>query len=70
MHRAYIEDEALDIDPWVRQRVYRRQSRSRPTNIATSSPGASVAMAAFADWMRGRDALFTPTLADHSDAAR
>src|SRR6478752_7679659 len=40
LHRDYIEDPKLPIDPWVRKR----------------------AAAAFAEWMRGRDVLLTPTL--------
>ena len=36
--------------------------RSAPPTTSTRSPRASAIAAAFADWMRGRDALLTPTL--------
>ena len=60
-HRGYIEDPALDIDPWVRRRViggkeitaaqYEELLAKRRREMTT-----------FAEWMRGRDALLTPTL--------
>ena len=40
----------------------RRQEHHGRANTVTSSRAGNVAMAAFADWMRGRDALLTPTL--------
>ncbi len=60
LHRAYIEDEALDIDPWVRHRVIAGKSITAD-EYRDLIARRNVAMAAFADWMRGRDALFTPT---------
>jgi len=61
IHRAYIEDERLDIDPWVRKRVLGGKSISAADYIDDIA-GERRAVAAFADWMRGRDALLTPTL--------
>jgi aspartyl-tRNA(Asn)/glutamyl-tRNA(Gln) amidotransferase subunit A len=61
LHRAYIEDAALDIDPWVRSRIVGGKSVTDAEYgdlIARRRP----AMIAFAEWMRGRDALLTPTL--------
>ncbi|MEO8305972.1 MAG: amidase [Betaproteobacteria bacterium] len=60
-HRAYIEDPALDIDPWVRKRV---QSGKAITAAAYHDEIARHrrTVAWFAEWMRGRDALLTPTL--------
>lgn len=60
-HRAYIEDTRLDIDPWVRKRVVTGKA------ITTAAYQDEIAehrrtVAWFADWMRGRDALLTPTL--------
>ncbi len=60
-HRAYIEDERLDIDPWVRKRVLGGKAISAgeyDDEIAEQHR----AIAWFAEWMRGRDALLTPTL--------
>ena len=61
MHRAYIEDAALDIDPWVRSRTLGGKSISAADYIdelAQRKRAASM----FAQWMRGKDALLTPTL--------
>jgi aspartyl-tRNA(Asn)/glutamyl-tRNA(Gln) amidotransferase subunit A len=60
-HRAYIEDPALDIDPWVRKRTVAGKS------ISAAEHGEELAQrkraaAMFAQWMKGRDALLTPTL--------
>jgi len=60
LHHAYIEDEALDIDPWVRDRVIAGKKISQDEYRELIARRAD-AMAAFADWMRGRDALVTPT---------
>jgi len=60
LHRAYIEDESLDIDPWVRHRVIAGKSIT-PDEYHDLIVRRNVAMAAFTDWMRGRDALLTPT---------
>ena len=61
VHRAYIEDEHLDIDPWVRKRVLAGKAISAAGYIDDIAAQRS-AVAAFAEWMRERDALLTPTL--------
>jgi aspartyl-tRNA(Asn)/glutamyl-tRNA(Gln) amidotransferase subunit A len=61
LHRAYIEDETLDIDPWVRRRVIAGKVIT-PAEYGETLARRQVAMTRFADWMRGRDALATPTL--------
>jgi aspartyl-tRNA(Asn)/glutamyl-tRNA(Gln) amidotransferase subunit A len=61
VHRAYIEDERLDIDPWVRKRVLGGRSISAADYIDDIAAQRR-AVAAFADWMHERDALLTPTL--------
>jgi len=61
IHRAYIEDEALDIDPWVRRRVIAGKEVTAD-EYRDVIARRKIAMAAFADWIRERDALFTPTL--------
>jgi aspartyl-tRNA(Asn)/glutamyl-tRNA(Gln) amidotransferase subunit A len=61
LHGAYIEDETLDIDPWVRTRVISGKTISADEYRGLIEARRPV-MAAFADWMRGRDALLTPTL--------
>jgi aspartyl-tRNA(Asn)/glutamyl-tRNA(Gln) amidotransferase subunit A len=60
-HRAYIEDPALDIDPWVRQRTIGGKALSAADYIEELAERKRAA-AVFAQWMRGRDALLTPTL--------
>ncbi len=61
VHRAYIEDEALTIDPWVRKRTLAGKSIGAADYIDELAARRRTA-ARFADWMRGRDALLTPTL--------
>jgi aspartyl-tRNA(Asn)/glutamyl-tRNA(Gln) amidotransferase subunit A len=61
LHRAYIEDPSLDIDPWVRQRVLGGKAVSAADYIDLLAARQN-AMAQFAGWMRGREALLTPTL--------
>jgi aspartyl-tRNA(Asn)/glutamyl-tRNA(Gln) amidotransferase subunit A len=61
IHREYIEDEHLDIDPWVRRRVLSGKAISAADYIDDIA-ARQRAGAAFADWMRERDALLTPTL--------
>jgi aspartyl-tRNA(Asn)/glutamyl-tRNA(Gln) amidotransferase subunit A len=61
LHRDYIEDPSLDIDPWVRRRVVAGKSVGADEYAALLAERQR-AMAAFADWMRGHDALLTPTL--------
>jgi aspartyl-tRNA(Asn)/glutamyl-tRNA(Gln) amidotransferase subunit A len=61
LHRAYIEDEALDIDPWVRRRIIAGKAIT-DDQYRDVLANRQLAISAFADWMRGRDALLTPTL--------
>ena len=61
VHRAYIEDESLPIDPWVRKRTVSGKAISAADYIDELAHRRGAA-ARFADWMRGRDALLTPTL--------
>ena len=61
LHRAYIEDASLDIDPWVRKRIIAGKAITA-SQYRDLIAHRQVAMAAFAEWMRGRDALATPTL--------
>ena len=61
LHRAYIEDPSLEIDPWVRKRVVGGKALSAADYIDEIAARKRVA-SAFAEWMRGRDALLTPTL--------
>ena len=61
LHRAYIEDESLEIDPWVRRRTIGGKAIGAADYIDELAARRSAA-AAFAEWMRGRDALLTPTL--------
>jgi aspartyl-tRNA(Asn)/glutamyl-tRNA(Gln) amidotransferase subunit A len=61
MHRTYIEDPALDIDPWVRKRTLGGKSISAGDYIHELAQRKRAA-AMFARWMLGRDALLTPTL--------
>ena len=60
-HRAYIEDQRLEIDPWVRKRVLGGKAISA-TEYHDEIAEHHRAIAWFAEWMRGRDALLTPTL--------
>jgi aspartyl-tRNA(Asn)/glutamyl-tRNA(Gln) amidotransferase subunit A len=61
VHRAYIEDPALPIDPWVRKRTLGGKAISAADYIDELAQRRRAA-AQFAAWMRGRDALLTPTL--------
>ena len=61
LHRAYIEDPKLPIDPWVRKRTIGGKGFSAADYIAELAQRRRAA-AAFAEWMQGRDALLTPTL--------
>jgi aspartyl-tRNA(Asn)/glutamyl-tRNA(Gln) amidotransferase subunit A len=60
-HRRYIADEALAIDPWVRRRTLGGKDTSAADYLEELAARKHIA-AAFAQWMRGRDALLTPTL--------
>src|SRR4029434_2787514 len=61
LHCAYIEDPNLDIDPWVRKRVLSGRAISADEYAELLSTRQRVS-AQFAEWMRDRDALLTPTL--------
>jgi aspartyl-tRNA(Asn)/glutamyl-tRNA(Gln) amidotransferase subunit A len=61
LHRAYIEDPTLDIDPWVRKRVLGGKAVSAADYIDMLEQRRRMS-AEFARWMRDRDALLTPTL--------
>jgi aspartyl-tRNA(Asn)/glutamyl-tRNA(Gln) amidotransferase subunit A len=61
VHRAYIEDAALPIDPWVRARTLSGKSIGAADYIDLLAERRRAA-ARYAEWMRGRDALLTPTL--------
>src|SRR4029077_8585425 len=61
LHRAYIDDARLDIDPWVRRRVQSGKGISAAdlTDVLATRQGA---IGSFAQWMQGRSALVPPTL--------
>jgi aspartyl-tRNA(Asn)/glutamyl-tRNA(Gln) amidotransferase subunit A len=61
VHRAYIEDESLPFDPWVRKRVLGGKSITAAERDELLAAHARAA-ADYAEWMHGRDALLTPTL--------
>src|SRR5262249_46780706 len=61
LHRAYVEDESLQIDPWVRKRVLGGKALSAADYIDEIAQRKLFASASV-DWMRGRDALLTPAL--------
>jgi aspartyl-tRNA(Asn)/glutamyl-tRNA(Gln) amidotransferase subunit A len=61
LHRDYIEDPKLPIDPWVRKRTIGGKAISAADYIEELARRKRAA-AAFAEWMRGRDVLLTPTL--------
>ncbi len=60
-HRDYAEDPAVPLDPWVRKRLLggKGVTAAQWLDALTATRRAQ---AQFADWMRGRDALLTPTL--------
>jgi aspartyl-tRNA(Asn)/glutamyl-tRNA(Gln) amidotransferase subunit A len=61
LHRSYIDDQALDIDPWVRRRVLTGKSIGAAEYIDELAQRRRTA-AQFAQWMRGRAAVLTPTV--------
>jgi hypothetical protein len=69
LHRGYIEDPTLEIDPWVKRRVLAGKTISAADYIDMLAQRRRLS-AEFARWMSDRDALLTPTLPDHGDAAR
>lgn len=60
-HRAYVEDTSVPIDPWVRKRLLGGKNVTA-ADFLHAVAEVRRAQAAFAAWMRGRDALLTPTL--------
>jgi len=60
-HRGYVDDGNLPLDPWVRKRLQGGKAISAADYIDDLAFRRR-ACAHFADWMRGRDALLTPTL--------
>jgi aspartyl-tRNA(Asn)/glutamyl-tRNA(Gln) amidotransferase subunit A len=61
LHRAYIEDPSVPIDPWVRRRTLGGKGVSA-ADYLDEIAAMRAAQASFAQWMRGRDALLTPTV--------
>ena len=61
VHRAYIDDAALDIDPWVRRRTLAGKTLSAADYIDDLAYRKQ-AVERFTASMIGRDALLTPTL--------
>ena len=61
LHRDEAEDEALELDPWVRKRVLGGKAITAADFVAEVAAMRS-AQAQFASWMRDYDALLTPTL--------
>jgi aspartyl-tRNA(Asn)/glutamyl-tRNA(Gln) amidotransferase subunit A len=61
LHRDYIGDESLPIDPWVRKRTLAGRDIG-PAEYRDALAARERTAAAFAAWMRDRDALLTPTL--------
>jgi aspartyl-tRNA(Asn)/glutamyl-tRNA(Gln) amidotransferase subunit A len=60
-HRAYIEDPALPIDPWVRKRTLAGKAVGTTEHMDLLEARRRAA-AEFATWMPERDVLLTPTL--------
>jgi len=60
-HRAYAEDSAVPLDPWVRKRLLGGKGILAADFIADVA-AMRRAQAGFAAWMRTYDALLTPTL--------
>jgi len=61
IHRAYIEDDSLAIGPAVRNRILGGKKFSAADYIATREHQRQ-AMARFAEWMQGIDAVLTPAV--------
>ena len=61
VHRGYIEDDALDIDPWVRRRMLAGKNVSAADYIDELAQRRRAA-ARFAASMAQCDAIVTPTL--------
>ena len=60
-HRAVIDDERADVDPGVRARMLLGKAATG-FDYLHALDERRVAIAQFAEWMRGRDALLTPML--------
>jgi hypothetical protein len=69
LHRAYIEDPRLDIDPWVKKRVLGGKAVSAADYIDMLEQRRRMS-AEFASWMRDRDATLDADVADHRASAR
>ena len=61
IHRAYIEDAKLEIDPWVRKRVLGGKGISAADYIELLEHRRRMT-AEFVHWMRDRDAILTPSV--------
>lgn len=61
VHRAYVEDEALPIGPWVRSRLLSGKGVEAADYIDTLAHRRTVCQA-WIEWMNDTDALLTPTL--------
>lgn len=61
LHRDYVEDASLPFDPGVRARLLAAKAITAAEYIDEIAIRKKIALA-FAEWMRGRDALLTPTL--------
>ncbi len=61
IHRAYIEDERLHIDPWVKRRILGGKSIGAADYIDDVRLQRD-AVKRFTQWMGSRDAFLTPTL--------
>ena len=61
LHRGYIADPTLEIDPWVRKRTLGGKDISAADYLDELAVRKRIA-GEFGAWMRGRDALLTPTL--------
>lgn len=68
-HRAVVDDAAADMDPGVRERMLIGSSASAAEYLEALG-ARDGAIGAFADWMRGRDALLTPMLPITARAVR
>ncbi|HTT09487.1 MAG TPA: amidase [Burkholderiaceae bacterium] len=61
VHRAYVEDEALPIGPWVRNRLLSGKAIAAADYIETLAHRRA-ACQQWIEWMGDADALLTPTL--------
>jgi aspartyl-tRNA(Asn)/glutamyl-tRNA(Gln) amidotransferase subunit A len=61
LHRVYIGDETVAIDPWVRKRTLAGKDIGA-IEYRDALAARERAASSFAEWMHGRDALLTPTL--------